>query len=195
VPSAAVELYRDDALLIVDKPSGTATEDVFTALKQTHPYVAMHHRLDLPASGCLLFGLDKRANKQLAAGFRQHAIQRTYRAALWGVVDESMSWEWPLARKSAHTDVRPLANAQGMTLAEIRLKTGRKHQIRQHAAMAGLPIVGDRRYGGQAGRAWPRLALHAWRLELSHPIHGAAIKVQAAWPPDLQGLPFPGADA
>jgi 23S rRNA pseudouridine1911/1915/1917 synthase len=68
------------------------------------------------------------------------------------------------------------------------LETGRTHQIRQHALAAGTPVVGDRRYGGAAGRAWPRLALHAAVLRFPHPRTGVPVQVLSPLPADLCAL-------
>ena len=68
------------------------------------------------------------------------------------------------------------------TLVEVRLETGRKHQIRVHAASMGHAIVGDRRYGGPAA---PRLMLHAARLAFAHPEDGRRIELEAPLPDDF----------
>ncbi len=62
------------------------------------------------------------------------------------------------------------------------------HQIRRHASWAGVPVLGDLRYGGAAKKLWPRLALHARRLALAHPITGAALTVESPIPDDLAEL-------
>ena len=64
----------------------------------------------------------------------------------------------------------------------------RTHQIRRHAAEAGFPVLGDRRHGGAAGRAWGRLALHAWRLSFTHPATDEPVTVTAPLPDDLADL-------
>lgn len=188
-------LYEDRWLVVVDKPSGLPTQGtragepgVFELLDRQRSYVALHHRLDRPASGLVLLGLSRQANPGLAAAFREHRIQRTYLAVLVGSLTADTTWAWPVEGKPARTQVRVLSTRSGFTAVELRLHTGRKHQLRRHAAMAGLPLAGDRRYGGEAGRAWPRLALHATRLELSHPVTGQALKVESPLPADLQGL-------
>ena len=70
----------------------------------------------------------------------------------------------------------------------MTLQTGRTHQIRRHAQMNGHPIIGDRKYGGAAKRLWPRLALHAHRLEFVHPATDETIVIEASLPQDLQGI-------
>lgn len=92
------------------------------------------------------------------------------------------------------------ASAPGLALLRCRLHTGRMHQIRVHLASRGWPIVGDPTYGEprwvdvvdqtlkQALRAFPRQALHAWRLSFPHPVTGAPVRIEAPIPPDLQAL-------
>lgn len=85
----------------------------------------------------------------------------------------------------------PPEYAQGMTLLEVTIKTGRTHQIRVHLSHAGHPIVGDDKYGdfelnrlmSRAGLR--RMFLHAWRLKIAHPVSGQALELQANLPPDL----------
>lgn len=190
-PEPVREVYRDRWLLVVDKPSGLATQptqdgddNLHDRLAWREKYVGLHHRLDQPASGLVLFTLDPAANKAIAEAFRTHTARRTYRAVLWGDAEDSV-WTAPIDGKRARSRVRVIARAGGFTAVEIAIETGRTHQIRRHAALAGVPIVGDRRYGGDAAHAWPRLALHAARLELTHPVTGAPLAFESPMPPDL----------
>jgi 23S rRNA pseudouridine1911/1915/1917 synthase len=114
-------------------------------------------------------------------------VSRQYLAILYGEVtsDVPVVWERDVDGKSAKTTVHVLGTDQGLTAASVRLHTGRKHQIRIHASLADRPIVGDRRYGGDAGRRWNRLALHASRLQLTHPITGDALDLCSPVPDDL----------
>jgi 23S rRNA pseudouridine1911/1915/1917 synthase len=68
------------------------------------------------------------------------------------------------------------------TLVEVELETGRKHQIRVHAASIGHPLLGDRRYGGPPAA---RLMLHAERLAFAHPVDGRPLELRAPWPDDF----------
>ena len=82
--------------------------------------------------------------------------------------------------------------AEGFSLLEVTIKTGRTHQIRVHLASAGHPIAGDDKYGDfelnrQLARiGFKRMFLHAWRLKLSHPVGGESLQLQAPLPPELQ---------
>jgi 23S rRNA pseudouridine955/2504/2580 synthase len=85
---------------------------------------------------------------------------------------------------------------QPYSLLEVTIKTGRTHQIRVHLASEGMPIAGDDKYGNfEDNKTWARAAvplkrmfLHAWRLQIAHPVSGEALALQAPLAPEL--LPF-----
>lgn len=191
-----VEHYRDAHLLVVEKPFGLASQptrdrakNLYDLLCKQEKYIGMHHRLDTPASGLLLFGLVRGVNRQLAAAFREHQIDRRYQMVVVGhPAAPEGRWDATLNGKTATTHWRVLKTCPGMALMEARLETGRTHQIRRHAAQAGHPIVGDNRYGGGAARLWKRLALHANSLEFTHPITQKTLHIQCEMPADLHGL-------
>jgi 23S rRNA pseudouridine1911/1915/1917 synthase len=191
-----VERHRDDAILVVDKPAGLPTQatreggrrHLFAMLQARHRYVGLHHRLDTPASGLVLVTLDPAANAAVHAAFERHEIQRTYAVAVIGDPGASGEWSAPLDGESARTRFARVATDGRQSLLEVELETGRMHQIRRHAAMAGVPVLGDLRYGGAAKKLWPRLALHARRLALAHPITGERLVVESPIPDDLEGL-------
>lgn len=185
-------VHDDGVLLVVDKPSGLPTQapegggdNLFDRLRAERPYVGLHHRLDAGASGLVLFTLAPEVNAAVTEAFRAHAIERRYRALLAGWVEDG-AWDRPVDGQPARTEVRVVGRAGGRSAVELALHTGRRHQIRVHAALAGAPVLGDRQYGDEASRRFPRLALHAWRLELVHPATGARIAWEAALPGDLQ---------
>ena len=188
--------YEDGQLIVVDKPSGLpaqSTRDpdqshVFGILSDRYPYVGLHHRLDTPASGLMLLTLDRRANKAIAEAFRSHQIERGYRVVVLGDPGDSGEWTGELDGKRAHTRYERVHSSLGMSLLRVQLETGRTHQIRRHALAAGHPVIGDRRHGGAAGRLWPRLALHAESLQLTHPRTGQRLSIESPWPEDLRGL-------
>ena len=103
--------------------------------------------------------------------------------------------------QQAATRVRPLARGDDYSLLQLRLLTGRTHQIRVHLAHAGHPILGDDKYGNfelnraLAKRGVRRLLLHAWRLALRHPTGGERLQLQAPLPSGMLELVeewFPG---
>ena len=191
-----VELYRDEWLLVIDKAVGQPTQStqrgergLYETLRDKYRYVGLHHRLDRAASGVLLFSLDRGVNSFLAEAFRAHTICRRYQAVLFGELGSQMTqWEMPLLGKKASTSVEVLRRGRGLVAVQVELETGRKHQIRQHAAMAGVPVVGDRRYGGEGAHRWPRLALHACEIALQHPKTGEELRVGSPLPESLKAL-------
>ncbi len=78
----------------------------------------------------------------------------------------------------AVTHYRTVDTHKGVSMLELRLETGRKHQIRAHLAWLGHPVLGDERYGQRGGR----LALHAARLELEHPFTREPLVIEAPLP-------------
>ena len=195
-PSTPVVRYRDADILVVDKPSGLPTQatrgdrqrHLYGWLSARERYVGLHHRLDTPASGLLLLTCHRRANRAIARALADGSMKRTYLVVTVGDPGDQGCWDAPVDGKPARTHWRRLHSGGGMSLIEVRLETGRTHQIRRHALGAGHPVVGDRRYGGRAARAWPRLALHAWQLSLPHPRTGETLSVRAPVPDDLQAL-------
>lgn len=188
--------HRDDAIIVINKPAGVPTQatrqdrnhNIYAQLQSQEEYVGLHHRLDTPTSGLVLFTINQRANQAIADAFRTHKVERTYQLVVVGDPGESGTWTDAIDEKEATTHFRRLHTKGGMSLIEARLETGRTHQIRIHAANAAHPVVGDRRHGGAAGRLWKRLALHANRLSFVHPMTGKTVTVQASIPPDLKPL-------
>jgi 23S rRNA-/tRNA-specific pseudouridylate synthase len=90
--------------------------------------------------------------------------------------------------KSARTDVRTLASNGTATLLDIRLHSGRQHQIRHQLAECGHPLFGDKRYGGPYPSELPRLFLHCHRLAFIDPGSGTAIDCEVPLPADLAGF-------
>jgi 23S rRNA-/tRNA-specific pseudouridylate synthase len=189
------ERYRDKYLLIVDKPAGLPTQsgrtpgpNLFDALRAEESYVALHHRLDTPVSGLVLFSLSRQVNAAITEAFRSHRVERRYQGFVLGSPPLDGIWDEPLDDRSARTHFERTGTNGRMSGLLIRLETGRKHQIRRHAATAGFPVIGDRRYGGAAGTLHPRVALHASDIRWTHPITGEPIQVTAPLPEDLLGL-------
>jgi RluA family pseudouridine synthase len=194
-PTALPVRYRDRAVLVVDKPHGLPAQgtrdggpDVFSLLQAAHGYVGLHHRLDTPASGLMVLTLTQAANAPLAAAFRERRVHREYLVVVVGDPGEAGAWDAVVDGKPARTRWQRAATGGGMAVLRCHLDTGRKHQIRVHAAGSGHGVVGDRRYGGAAGGLWRRLALHAWRLGFPHPVTTERIEVEAPLPADLRGL-------
>ena len=155
------------------------------------------HRLDREASGLLVFAKTVEAKERLQDQFKDHSAGRTYIAVVEGsVVPDKFTIRSYLAEnramnvystkntrmgKLAVTHVRVLKRRPKSSLLEVRLETGRKHQIRVHLAERGHPIVGDRNYGSR-GNPLKRLALHGAKLEFKHPRTGQLVKFDSPCP-------------
>ncbi len=205
-------LFRDEALLVVNKPSGLLVhrgwdDDDVVALTLVRDVVGHHvwpaHRLDRPTSGALLFVLDRALLPGVNDQFARHAVDKTYVALCRGrFPDGDVRVDHPVPktedgeRVPAVTDFRRLATWERFSLVQARPRTGRFHQIRRHLKHLSHPIVGDVNYGkGDVNRLFRerfdlrRLCLHAVELALDHPVSGARLRVRAPLPADL-AAPF-----
>lgn len=177
------------------------------------------HRLDKGTSGLLVVAKDDEAHRRLAAALAARGIHRTYEAVCWGRLAGAMTIDAPIGRhqrdrkrmavitrgKEARTHVRALRAGEAASHIEVRLDTGRTHQIRVHLAHRNHPLVGDPAYGGRRralvgasgeamrladdlSRMIDRPALHARRLEFAHPFDGTPIAVESPLPADMAAL-------
>ena len=189
-------LHEDAALIAVDKPPRLPT--VATADPRRAHLVgllerlvgagglAVHQRLDQDTSGVVLFVKDPAANAGVAAQFAAHTVQKTY-LALTVRPARLPAPRWRAESGTAVTDFVLVEALPRGLLVEAHPRTGRKHQIRIHLAEAGMPILGDARYGGGAAAA-PRVMLHASRLRLLHPLSGAPLSIASPVPADFQAV-------
>ena len=188
---------------------------------------SLAHRIDRNTSGIVLFGLSAPGLRGLTEAFRERRVTKRYLALVFGAPEEDrFEIDLPLARdpsderrgkrmkvsrgadaQAALTEVDVLARRPdgALTLLEARPRTGRTHQIRAHLRAVRLPIVGDPTYGDP--RRNPELKsdpgiwrqfLHAWRIELQHPVDDALLRIESPLPEDLArtlrwaGLELPG---
>jgi 23S rRNA pseudouridine1911/1915/1917 synthase len=158
------------------------------------------HRLDKDTSGVLLVARTDAAHRALAAQFAARTVEKIYVALVHGQLRaDSGRITKPIARdpvrrtrmtarlasgREALTDYRVLRRFDKFTLLEVRIGTGRTHQIRVHLASIGHPVVGDSTYG--AKNDLPRLLLHAWRIGFVSPATGERVSVEAPLPPELE---------
>jgi 23S rRNA pseudouridine955/2504/2580 synthase len=167
-------LYRDDALIALDKPSGMAVHGgsgvslgVIEQLRLEMPECRMLelvHRLDRETSGVLLVALKRRALTGMHAAMREGRVEKRYLTLVSGRWPNPMQHvRLPLHKRvtdegekrvsvreegqTAHTIFRRLQVFESFTLLEAELKTGRTHQIRVHTSHLGFPIAGDDKYG------------------------------------------------
>ncbi len=158
--------------MAIDKPFGLPTQrgprDTDSVLDRVSAQFGAAfpvHRLDQVASGLVIVAVTREAARRWSELLQVGRLHRGYEAVVMGETTTCI-WDKFVDGKAARTRVVASPSRAGMTHVSVSLETGRFHQIRQHAALAGTPIVGDRRYGMEIGRRWPRLALHAATLIL-----------------------------
>lgn len=167
--------------------------------KPGNVYLGVMSRLDAPVTGALLLARTSKAAARLTEQFRAHAVEKLYWALVEGRVEppEGTWTDWlvhddrhrhvrvargdaPGAREAVlHYRVRRVWSARSWL--EIRLQTGRKHQIRVQTARRGHPVLGDRKYGSRTAFG-PGIALHARRLVVVHPTLGRPVEVESPLP-------------
>jgi len=159
------------------------------------------HRLDRCTSGVLLVAKTDAAHQALAAQFASRRIEKTYLALVQGRVKaERGRIDKPIARdparrvrmtarleagRAASSEYRVLRRWKDHTLLEVRISTGRTHQIRVHLSSAGHPVAGDKLYGGRASPLG-RFFLHAARIRFLQPSTGAPAEVESPLPAELE---------
>jgi 23S rRNA pseudouridine1911/1915/1917 synthase len=163
------------------------------------------HRLDRFTSGVLLVAKTDAAHRALAAQFAGRQVEKVYLALVHGAVrDDEGRIEKPIARdpirrvrmtarlehgRAASTRYRVLRRWPSFTLLEVRIGTGRTHQIRVHLASIGHPVAGDRLYGAPAQvEGMPplgRFFLHAHRIRFRQPVTGVEIALESPLAPEL----------
>ena len=168
------------------------------------------NRLDRDTSGLIVFAKHAHAQNKMVAQLHTGAFERTYlavcedafsqvegevRAPIARLRDEYGSFGVSDAGKPAVTRycvlgsaAHPLCDGGLLSLVQLRLETGRTHQIRVHMAHLGHPLLGDDAYGVRSPLI-ARCALHSWELSLRHPVSGEALALRAPVPPDMAVLP------
>ena len=182
VPPAAC-LENQGRYSVWDKPAfmlsqGSRFGDHCSLLRQvekTWPAKNIHliHRLDREARGLMLFAHDRQAAAAFSQLFQSRAVEKRYRVRVAGALakaGESIRIETPLDGKDALTEVTVLAQEATTSLLDVRIHTGRLHQIRRHLAGIGHPLIGDQRYNPLKSREPLRLV--AYLLAFTCPLSG-----------------------
>jgi 23S rRNA pseudouridine1911/1915/1917 synthase len=168
------------------------------------PRAGIVHRLDKDTSGLLVVAKTVEAQAHLAAQLASRSMRRLYLAVVQGDPRASGTIDAPLGRdarsrvrmavthrgKPARTAFRVVERFGHAALIECRLETGRTHQIRVHLQHIRHPLVGDTVYrrGTRHGLAFPRQALHAAELTLTHPASGKTLTWRSPLPRDMKRL-------
>lgn len=185
---------------------------VIEQLRKAHPeyrYLELVHRLDRETSGLLMLAKKRSALVKLHEMMRANIPDKRYLALGVGTWPDGLRHvKLPLYKFTtaegermvrvaeegiaAHTIFHVEKRLGAYTLVEARLRTGRTHQIRVHMASSGCPIAGDEKYGDfalnkrLAKQGLKRMFLHAWRLDLPHPLTGEPLELRAPLPVELQ---------
>ena len=222
-------VFEDDALLIINKPAGLVVHPGAGNPEHTLVNALLHHdetlhhlpragiihRLDKDTSGLLIIGKTLTAYTSLIRQMQAREIQRHYITLVHGHVIAGATIDTCYGRhprsrlkmtvcesgKQAITHYSVRTQYNGFTLLDVRLMTGRTHQIRVHMAYINHPVVGDPIYGGrnrmpgglsdtlrQSINAFKRQALHAGFLSLMHPVTHETLTCTAPLPDDFQSL-------
>lgn len=235
-------LFEDESLLAVAKPAGMLSHPTHRVLRNAATAVLcrqfpglslrLAHRLDRETSGVLLFSKTLEAARALFGQFFKREIEKEYLAIIRGktefkkkIVSRPLEREGGMIRvrqtgsgadgRPAVSEIEILAASDALSLALVRPRTGRLHQIRVHLSELGHPVLGDKLYQGDgeyymkavrrelaegdyAALGAARQMLHAWRLRIRHPAAGTALELRAPVPEDFlacaasRGLKIPG---
>jgi tRNA pseudouridine32 synthase/23S rRNA pseudouridine746 synthase len=189
-------LYKDEYLLVLDKPSGLLSvpgikfkDSLQNRAQRVYPTATVVHRLDMATSGIMLMPLQKHTHRVLSSYFQQRLIKKRYLARVYGVPKtESGEINLPLIvdwenkpkqkidyehGKKSQTFWRTLGTKDNESLVELNPITGRSHQLRVHMLSMEHPILGDRLYAHADALAMAnRLQLHATEISFEHPDTG-----------------------
>lgn len=216
LPPELAILFEDEHVIVVLKANGLLTvaterERETTAQAYLNKYLGavgeerIHvvHRLDRETSGVLVFAKHFAAREGLKEQFAGHSVERLYIAIIEGALEppsgtfashlremrdlKMVSVKAHPEAKYAVTHYRTIQSANGYSMLEVTLETGRKNQIRAHLSEAGHPIIGDRMYGSTVNPIG-RLGLHAKLLGFDHPMTGKHLVFTAAVPKSFRAL-------
>lgn len=211
-------IYEDDDIILVNKQadivvhqsfgheSGTLLNALMWHLKgKVKPF--MVHRLDKDTTGAIIFAKTHKAKVSLSRQFQKRAVNKTYITAVGGIIsedkgrieaplgrsrtDRKIIEVGPFAKKMAITEFKVLARTKQFTLLEVKIITGRTHQIRSHMKYIGHPVLGDIAYGGSTSLndiEFARQMLHSYKIRFSHPSKGKMVEFTADIPQDMSGL-------
>ena len=210
-PRGLTLLHEDRDIIVVEKPGGLLTmgterDKSRTAHTILNEYVRkgdprsrnriyIVHRLDRETSGILIFAKSEAAKSFLQEHWQEtdkryltivHGSLGTQAGTISSYLAENSAFTVystpdPAAGKLSHTEYTVLKEAKGLSLLDIHLLTGRKHQIRVHLSEKGHPVVGDRKYG-RGNDTHGTLALHARSLSFTHPVNGKRLTFETGAP-------------
>lgn len=209
-------VYEDAYLIVVEKKEGllsvatdhqkerTAQHILSEYVKRTHRNnrVFVVHRLDRETSGLMMYAKDEKTQHTLRDNWHDIVVDRRYVSIVMGEMerDQAQIRTWLTDRKLyvsssnyddggklSITHYKAIKRANGFSMMELELETGRKNQIRVHMSELGHPVVGDQRYGCEIDPLG-RLALHAFKLCFYHPVTGELMEFETPYPASFRNL-------
>jgi 23S rRNA pseudouridine1911/1915/1917 synthase len=222
-------VFEDEDIIVLNKPAGLVVHPAarhadgtlvnallyFDAELARIPRAGIVHRLDKDTTGLMVVARNLRAHKHLVEELQQRTMKREYQAIVQGVITAGGMIDAPVGRHSrdrvrmcvrddgrpATTHYRVITRFRQHTHVQLKLESGRTHQIRVHMQHIRHPIVGDPMYGGRQRippqadnelieqlRTFRRQALHAFRLSLVHPLGGQQLSWKSPLPEDMLRL-------
>lgn len=207
-------IYEDDDILVINKqpgiivhptkghPTHTIANAVMYYMQQSNQSfkIRFANRIDMDTTGIIICAKNANSQNEISNQMRAGTTIKKYLALVHGNIDEDMTIDLPVGRpsqesiqrkvmldggKDAKTDIRVIKNYQDYSLVELTIHTGRTHQIRVHLTHIGHPIAGDELYGG-TDELISRQALHAYYLELNHPITNEKLILKSDLPEDIE---------
>lgn len=211
-------IYEDDDIILVNKqpgivvhpsyghPCGTLLNALMYHSKgKYNPY--MVHRLDKDTSGIIIFAKNEKSKISISKQLQKRTVKKIYYAAVKGTIVENrgrieaplgrskenrkiMSVN-PAAKKMAITEFKVIERKGDFTLVEVRIITGRTHQIRSHMKYINHPVIGDAQYGGPEtvdGKDYKRQMLHAYSVTFTHPKTCKTVEFKAELPSDMKEI-------
>ena len=192
---------------VLSQSDGSSAQDMLTILKAyikeeySKPgevYLGLVHRLDRPVSGVMVFARTSKAASRLSEQIRTRKVEKIYRCVVSGVLEGEGRLENYISKdedrnivtvidkerhgfKASYLDYKALASKDGITMVEVKLGTGRSHQIRAQMAHRGYPLIGDQKYGDKDKRC-KDIALEAYKLSFEHPVKREFIAFEAPLP-------------
>ncbi len=174
--------------------------------KPGEAFIGLVHRLDRPTGGLMVFARNSKSAARLSAQLQNDSMKKTYYAVCQGVPKEKSGTLINFLKKDekenivkivpqseagvkrAELSYKVLAFTEELSLLEVKIVTGRSHQIRVQMAGIGCPLYGDNKYGKEKVRASKNLGLWAGKLEFTHPVNKT--KMVFSCPPDLSKAPW-----
>ncbi len=211
-------VYEDSYIIVVEKMHGllsvnTERQKERTAYTILNEYVQRSgrqhrvyivHRLDRDTSGLMMFAKDEKTQHTLRDNWHDIVTDRRYVAVVQGEMEKDhdtiVSWltdqtlyvsssRYDDGGSKSITHYRTIKRANGYSLVELNLETGRKNQIRVHMQDLGHPIIGDGRYGNEnTPNPLGRMALHAFKLCFYHPLTGELMEFETPYPAEFKKL-------